>query len=290
MVSLSLPFLVLLKSTSQLHVNFAAASVLFWVPVLREYLLLFGGREANRSTVKRLLAAGHIVAVCPGGVWEQVHTDRFEEKVFVQRNKGFLRLALEASVPVMPMYGFGENQLYSTSLAHLSWRQHIAKKYRVGLPWIVPSRRLAWGFGRVGLGLGPVPCTLPHPTHVVHVLGAPVFSAAAPSSATASTPSETVNAATASAASAASAAARKRKTNASVATPTRREGEVDEKAVKRLFGSYKASLFELFNKHKTELLPPDVASKGLRVIWLGDEDKKSKIPQETKVGTKAKAI
>ena len=111
-----------------------------------------------------MLEAGQIVAVCPGGLWEQVrvqggvgggggggrgggvkknfcvsfqfcvsrlnpsisqscqhfisqfyrhhprhhphskaHTDHLQEKLFAQRKRGFLRLAIEADVPIFPM-------------------------------------------------------------------------------------------------------------------------------------------------------------------------------------------
>lgn len=86
-----------------LKVSVIGASVLFYVPVVREYLLLFGVREATVPTTKLLLHAGRIVALCPGGIYEQVHTEHNQEKLFAQKRLGFLRLALELQVPILVM-------------------------------------------------------------------------------------------------------------------------------------------------------------------------------------------
>lgn len=88
----------------------AGATVLFWLPVVREMLLLLGVRDASRPNLQRLLREGYSVAICPGGIWEQVNTSEFEEKHYCQRGLGFLRLAMEAGVPLLPLYTFGENQ------------------------------------------------------------------------------------------------------------------------------------------------------------------------------------
>ena len=86
-----------------LKVSVVGASVLFYVPIVRDYLLLFGVREATVPTSVRLVRAGRIVALCPGGIYEQVHTDHRQEKVFAQKRLGFLRLALELDAPILIM-------------------------------------------------------------------------------------------------------------------------------------------------------------------------------------------
>ena len=217
-----------------LRVTFLAASVLFYVPVLREFLLLFGAREATKETAARLVGAGRIVALCPGGIWEQVHTDCEQEKVFVMARRGFIRLALELGVPLFPMYGFGEGQLFTTHRTFLSQRRWIARRLRVGLPWMS---------GRFGLGLGHCGPAIPWPTHVVHYLGRPI---SRPLSA-ASSP-------------------RVRQTGSSPA-------EAAEADVHAFYLAYVESMQELFNTHKDELLPPAVAANGLIIEWLGEPKK-----------------
>jgi hypothetical protein len=138
-------------------------------------------------------------------------------------------------------YGFGENQLFTHHTTLLGLRRLVALKLRVGLPWMS---------GRWGLGLGPFP-GLPHPTSVVHVLGPPLR-----------LPRTTNKGPT-----------------ALLGTPVSSNGtcHVDEKApvseadVSLAWAAYKEGLAALFDAHKRELLPPEVAAKGLIIKWLGDE-------------------
>ena len=58
---------------------------------------------------------------------------------------------------MLPLYAFGENQLFVTSSLLLDTRRWIARRLRVGVPIM---------FGRAGLLYG-----LPLPTHVTMVVG-----------------------------------------------------------------------------------------------------------------------
>ena len=96
----------------RLNLVVGAASVLFNIPVLREFLLFYSCRPANRSTLHRLAKDGHSIALIPGGIWEQVNTDMDgPETVYVQANLGFIRLAMAHGLDLVPIYGFGENQV-----------------------------------------------------------------------------------------------------------------------------------------------------------------------------------
>jgi 2-acylglycerol O-acyltransferase 2 len=142
---------------TELNARFAGASVCFLVPVIRELLLLMGVRDANRSTLKRLLASNHSVAIQPGGIWEMVMSDSRQEALFFQRSLGFVRLAIEMGRPLLPCYSFGENQLFKSWGGH-GLRLWVARKLRIGLPFFQ---------GRWGLPL----CPLPRPTDVTFVVG-----------------------------------------------------------------------------------------------------------------------
>ena len=198
-----------------IRVRSGGASVLFWVPGLREVLLLYGVREATPATIARLVRAGCVVALNPGGLREQIATDSAQEQVFANRRLGFLRLALEHRCAVVPMYGFGENQVYTAHPARLrALRAALVRRLRVGL--VVVS-------GRWGLSAGVLPL-LPNPTRVTHVVGRAVDVGGA-----ARAPGAPV-------------------TNAEL-----------EEAYRR----YKEELARVFEKHKHELLPPEVAARGL---------------------------
>ena len=114
-----------------------AASVLFKIPILRELLLLLRCREASQKTLDALLETGKSVALNPGGLWEQVHTSHEREVIHLMPKLGFIRLAMRHGVPILPAYGFGENQLYRTSWyaeLTLPLRRWISDRLRVGIP------------------------------------------------------------------------------------------------------------------------------------------------------------
>lgn len=143
-----------------LRARLASASVLFWVPIVREIILLAGARDAARSNIERLLAEGHTIALNPGGIWEMVNSDPNQEKVYVQRNLGFIRIAMASGRSILPAYAFGENQLFRTSTWLQGPRLWIARHLRLGLPLFT---------GRWGL-----PLPLPLPTEVTLVMGKPI--------------------------------------------------------------------------------------------------------------------
>lgn len=72
------------------------------------------------------------------------------EVLYVQSSLGFVRLALKHGVPLLPMYAFGETQLWRTHGALLQQRRWAAEHLRVGLPLVS---------GRLGT---PLPLRMPY--------------------------------------------------------------------------------------------------------------------------------
>ena len=57
------------------------ASILFFVPLLREFLLLGGVRHATRKTLQAFLRRGITVGLNPGGNYEMTSTNHRQEQV-----------------------------------------------------------------------------------------------------------------------------------------------------------------------------------------------------------------
>ena len=156
-VGFAMALLRLDPSLCTMRLRNMGASVLFFVPGLREFLLLMGVRDASRRVCSRLLGEGYTVAICPGGNHEMASTSHTHEAIYYQRRLGFVRLAMAAGKPLLPCYAFGENQLFITSSVLLKARQWVARKLRVGIPIM---------FGRGWLLYGP-----PLPTATTFVMG-----------------------------------------------------------------------------------------------------------------------
>lgn len=131
-----------------------AATVLFRIPLVREMSLWTGCVDARRSVADKQLAKGNSVMVVVGGEAEQIRTVYGREIVYLQKRKGFLKLAMKHGVPVVPVYVFGASDYYKTSSAFFNLRLWLVKTFGVAIP-------LSWGF------LGSSTCPLPIPTHVV---------------------------------------------------------------------------------------------------------------------------
>ena len=149
------------KNMRKLDGSLCGASALFYVPFVREILLILGVRDASKKTMQALLAANRSIGMQPGGIWEQLHTDHKKEQCFCMRKLGFMRLALEHGMPIIVVYAFGESQLYTTYPWAYNLRRWIAQNFYLGIPLIT---------GRFGL---PFPI-IPHATPITIVSGSPI--------------------------------------------------------------------------------------------------------------------
>mmetsp|Transcript_128357 Transcript_128357/g.256374 ORF Transcript_128357/g.256374 Transcript_128357/m.256374 type:complete len:317 (+) Transcript_128357:88-1038(+) len=111
-----------------------SASVLFKIPVVREVELATGCVDAARRTASQCLNAGLCLSVVPGGEREQLLAQRGSiEHLVLRRRQGFVRLALQHGVPLVPLYCFGEAQLYYQSQFLMGFRAWLQRKLGVAL-------------------------------------------------------------------------------------------------------------------------------------------------------------
>ena len=111
-------------------------------PLLRRY----GTVAASHENARKALDAGAAVLVYPGGDWE-VHRPSWQSsRVDFAGRKGFIRLALEADVPIVPVVAIGgqETALFISHGQRLSSLLRLDKLFRLkvlpvnlSLPWIV---------------------------------------------------------------------------------------------------------------------------------------------------------
>lgn len=91
------------------------ASVIFRIPVFREYLLWLGCVNADRRVAEKVLRSGKSLVILVGGIMEQMLSQRGDHMVYVKKRKGHIRLALKHGTPIVPGYNFGETDLYTHS-------------------------------------------------------------------------------------------------------------------------------------------------------------------------------
>jgi len=136
------------------------ASVIFWIPFVRDLVLWIGGIDASREVVDKALQEGKSLTIMVGGEREQLMARPGHHVAFASSRKGFIQLALKHGVPIVPAWCFGEGDLYTTSQFLEAARMLLVKKLGIALP-------LAWGPS----WLFPLK---PHKKPVVTVLGKPI--------------------------------------------------------------------------------------------------------------------
>ena len=88
------------------------ATILFTLPGLRELSLWSGNVDASRATAQGILKRGYDMGIVVGGEQEQLRSQMGEEIAYVKDRKGFVKLALQQGRDIVPVYTFGENNLY----------------------------------------------------------------------------------------------------------------------------------------------------------------------------------
>mmetsp|Transcript_86165 Transcript_86165/g.168545 ORF Transcript_86165/g.168545 Transcript_86165/m.168545 type:complete len:342 (-) Transcript_86165:31-1056(-) len=134
------------------------ASAPFFVPFIRELWLWSYCIDASKPTaVEAMRQLRASIFVYPGGELEQIETIYQKHIAMVSMRKGFVKLAIEEGAELVPVYAFGETDLYYHSRLLRSFRKWIVKKFHVAIPLLR---------GQYGL--------MPYRTPVTMVFGAPI--------------------------------------------------------------------------------------------------------------------
>ncbi len=118
--------------------------VVLSLPVLNELLVPLGAVRASHENALRLFSAGHKVLVYPGGDVEALRPFRHRERLVFEGRKGYVRLALRAGVPIIPMVSAGshatfiiidDNRWLSKLIGADKWWRLKAWPLTLSIPW-----------------------------------------------------------------------------------------------------------------------------------------------------------
>ncbi|TPX75469.1 hypothetical protein CcCBS67573_g03264 [Chytriomyces confervae] len=134
----------------------------FQIPFIREILLNCGFVSVNESALDAVLSNNESVLVAVGGAAEALDSVPGTNKLTLYSRHGFVRLALRHGAALVPMFGFGESDLFeqvdNREGTWIRWFQENFKEWATFSP-LIP-------YGRYGI--------LPYRRPVTVVVGAPI--------------------------------------------------------------------------------------------------------------------
>ena len=146
--------------------------VIFRTPGVRAAARAIGIVEGEPEATVRLLRHGELVLVYPGGAAEAVCAPEDRYKLMWDGHYGFVRTALRAQVPIVPVAGIGVDETLVQVLSRARVRQSVVGRLveaRLGDKYVLP----------VFMGAGFFPLPVP----VRYLVGAPIDLASPPEAA-----------------------------------------------------------------------------------------------------------
>lgn len=116
----------------------AAAGSFFYAPFLRNIFYALGLMPASRGDIQRKLQQGNHVGILVGGVKEVLlGTYDNVDILYLQKRKGFIKIAIEQKAGVIPVYCFNENQLFKHDPKWLLQFWAVVDRYvAIGAPFM----------------------------------------------------------------------------------------------------------------------------------------------------------
>lgn len=145
-----------------------AHRLFFWIPGVSQFLAAIGGIEGSRENAVRVLRSGEAIMVFPGGEYDVARSFRRRREVDFHGRTGFVHVALEAGVPIVPFGTVGGQGTWIV-LTEGERLARITQMHRLfGLHRLPLAIDLPWG---LTLGYWPF---LPFPAHLGVAFGKPI--------------------------------------------------------------------------------------------------------------------
>ncbi|XP_066477000.1 2-acylglycerol O-acyltransferase 1 [Tiliqua scincoides] len=140
-------------------------------PFYREYIMCIGLVVASKKSVSHVLSnekGGNVSVIVIGGAEESLDAHPGSLTLNILKRKGFIKMALKHGAPLVPVYSFGENELFK-QIANPkgSWLRSLQEKLQKVMGFALP---LFHGRGIFQYSFGMIPYRTPIHT----VVGNPI--------------------------------------------------------------------------------------------------------------------
>ncbi len=144
--------------------------LVFRVPVLRNMLIKVGALRASQSNAAKVLEMGGTVLAYPGGAEESQRSFWRRNQIDFRGRTGFIELALQYGVPILPVVNVGAHEVYFTLFSSRLLAQITGLSRLTGLKTLPLNIGLPWGVWLTGF----LPY-IPLPSKIVFDVGKPVY-------------------------------------------------------------------------------------------------------------------
>ncbi|XP_011369748.1 diacylglycerol O-acyltransferase 2-like protein 6 [Pteropus vampyrus] len=107
---------------------------LFWIPIVREYIMSMGVCPVSEMALKYILTtkgSGNAVVIVVGGAAEALLCRPGVSTLYLKQRKGFVKLALKTGAYLIPSYSFGENEVYNQeTFPEGTWLRFFQKTFQ----------------------------------------------------------------------------------------------------------------------------------------------------------------
>tara|TARA_B100001769_G_C22049513_1_gene564158 strand:- start:186 stop:1262 length:1077 start_codon:yes stop_codon:yes gene_type:complete len=96
------------------NIHTGVASFCFYIPLLRDLFLFVGAIDCSKPIIEKFIKNNYSIALFVGGAEEAKFSGYGNTNIIVKSRKGFLKLALENNLTIVPIYTFGNNNIYKS--------------------------------------------------------------------------------------------------------------------------------------------------------------------------------
>jgi 2-acylglycerol O-acyltransferase 2 len=119
----------------------------FRVPIYREYALFLGLSSVSRQSCENILSKGGLngegmgraITIVIGGARESLDALPYTMRLVLKRRYGFVKMAIRTGADLVPVLGFGENELYDQlSVENRPWIRRMQNLLKGTVGWTLP--------------------------------------------------------------------------------------------------------------------------------------------------------
>ncbi|XP_041331538.1 2-acylglycerol O-acyltransferase 1 isoform X2 [Pyrgilauda ruficollis] len=143
----------------------------FGCPFFREYIMSAGMVSASKESVSHVLSnkgGGHASVIVIGGAEESLNAHPGSLTLNILKRKGFIKMALKHGAHLVPVFSFGENELFKqVANPKGSWLRNVQEKLQKKMGFALPLFH-ARGVFQYSFGL------IPYRQPIHTVVGSPI--------------------------------------------------------------------------------------------------------------------